>query len=118
VWLSSNVTTIKQEPTTNKWNVSVTRANGEKRTLTVNHVIFATGLGSGSPNTPSYPGMVSTTHAAEKMSCVTHVHRRKDGFKGEILHSSEHKKASDHTGKKVVVVGACTSGMRTIFVLT
>jgi len=27
------------------------------------------------------------------------------------LHSGQHKKASDHKGKKVVVVGACTSGL-------
>jgi cation diffusion facilitator CzcD-associated flavoprotein CzcO len=33
-----------------------------------------------------------------------------DIFKGQILHSIQHNKASDHIGKKVVVVGACTSG--------
>ncbi|KAJ7904759.1 hypothetical protein B0H14DRAFT_2664275 [Mycena olivaceomarginata] len=32
-----------------------------------------------------------------------------DEFKGQILHSSQHKKATDHAGKKVVVIGACTS---------
>ncbi|KIJ96266.1 hypothetical protein K443DRAFT_124505 [Laccaria amethystina LaAM-08-1] len=89
VWLSSNITSTDRDPATNKWNVSVTRGNGEMRTFTVKHVIFATGLGSGSPNTPLYSGMA---------------HK----FKGEILHSSEHKKASDRAGKKVVV-GACTS---------
>ena len=26
------------------------------------------------------------------------------------MHSTQHKKAADHAGKKVVVVGACTSG--------
>jgi len=31
-------------------------------------------------------------------------------FGGQILHSSQHHKATDHAGKKVVVVGACTSG--------
>jgi len=33
-----------------------------------------------------------------------------EGFKGKTLHSLEHNKATDHAGKKVVVVGACTSG--------
>ena len=33
-----------------------------------------------------------------------------DGFKGQILHAFQHHKATDHTGKKVAVVGACTSG--------
>lgn len=60
----------------------------ERGTFTVEDVVFATGLGSGSPNTPSYPA-------------------NKDEFEGEILHSNEHKKSSDHAGK-TVVVGACT----------
>lgn len=34
----------------------------------------------------------------------------KDIFKGQALHSLEHKKATDHAGKKVVVIGSCTSG--------
>jgi cation diffusion facilitator CzcD-associated flavoprotein CzcO len=33
-----------------------------------------------------------------------------DEFEGQILHSSQHNKATDHVGKKVVVVGACNSG--------
>lgn len=28
---------------------------------------------------------------------------------GIILHSTEHKRAANHKGKKVVVIGACTS---------
>lgn len=63
----------------------------ERGTFTVEDVVFATGLGSGSPNTPSYPA-------------------NKDEFEGEILHSNEHKKSSDHAGK-TVVVGACTLGL-------
>jgi len=55
----------------------------------VKHIVFATGLSGAEPNTPKVLG-------AEK-------------FKGRILHSSQHKRATDHTGKKVVVVGACTS---------
>lgn len=31
-------------------------------------------------------------------------------FDGQILHSSTYKHATDHLGKKVAVVGACTSG--------
>ena len=33
-----------------------------------------------------------------------------DEFEGQILHSTQHKNALDHKGKKVAVVGACTSG--------
>ncbi|PPQ97225.1 hypothetical protein CVT26_000750 [Gymnopilus dilepis] len=89
VWTSSNLTEIKQDPATNKWHVSIKRGDGSERKFVVNHVVFCTGLGSGIPNTPSYPGM--------------------ERFKGEILHSSQHRRALDHAGKKVVVVGACTS---------
>lgn len=34
-----------------------------------------------------------------------------DKFKGTLLHSSQHKKAHDHAGKKVAIIGACTSGV-------
>ena len=33
-------------------------------------------------------------------------------FKGQVLHSAQHKRASDYTtGKKVVVIGTGSSGM-------
>lgn len=31
-------------------------------------------------------------------------------FTGQVLHSSQHNGAKDHIGKKVVIIGACTSG--------
>ncbi|KAF8149353.1 FAD/NAD(P)-binding domain-containing protein [Crassisporium funariophilum] len=89
VWTSSTTTEVTQDQSTNKWHVTIKRGDGTERKFVVNHLIFATGLGSGVPNTPKYPGM--------------------EKFKGKILHSSEHRKAIDHAGKKVVVVGACTS---------
>jgi hypothetical protein len=36
-------------------------------------------------------------------------------FNGTILHSTKFKRAVDHIGKKVVVVGAGTSGMCWLF---
>ncbi|PPQ75216.1 hypothetical protein CVT24_010175 [Panaeolus cyanescens] len=97
VWTSSSVTSLGQNAQSLEWTVTVVRKtaaadNGdeiEERILRVKHVVFATGFGGVTPNTPMYPGM--------------------DTFKGQILHSTQHKKASDHTGKKVVVVGSCTS---------
>ncbi|KAF9037135.1 hypothetical protein BJ165DRAFT_576244 [Panaeolus papilionaceus] len=96
VWTSSTITSIKQDPQTNKWDVAIKRTKvvdgkevEEERKMTVSHIVMATGLGSGVPNTPKYPGM--------------------DVFRGQILHSTQHKKATDHAGKKVVIVGACTS---------
>ncbi|KAH9484751.1 Indole-3-pyruvate monooxygenase YUCCA1 [Psilocybe cubensis] len=89
VWTSSTISDVRQDPATLKWHVSVKRGDGTDRKFEVNHVVFSTGLGSGVGNIPKYPDM--------------------DKFKGQILHSSQHKRALDHKGKKVVVVGACTS---------
>lgn len=38
------------------------------------------------------------------------VARTQDEFKGQIIHSTEFKSGKDMIGKKVVVIGACTSG--------
>ncbi|KII91612.1 hypothetical protein PLICRDRAFT_38413 [Plicaturopsis crispa FD-325 SS-3] len=90
VWTSATVTHATQDASTKKWTVTVERAGGKTRTLVVNHLVFAAGIGGGMPRLPEYPGM--------------------DKFEGQLLHSSQHTKAADHAGKKVVVVGACTSG--------
>jgi len=70
--------------------VEIDRVNEKPRTFVVNHFVFAIGLAGGTYKTPEIPG-------AEK-------------FKGEILHSFHYTKAKDYEGKKVIVVGACTSG--------
>uniref|UniRef100_A0A0W0FNY1 Flavin-containing monooxygenase n=1 Tax=Moniliophthora roreri TaxID=221103 RepID=A0A0W0FNY1_MONRR len=90
VWTSSTVTSARHDTKASEWKVIVSKGDGTERVFNhIKHVIFATGLAGGEPNMPSYPGM--------------------DVFKGQILHSSQHKRASDHAGKKVVVIGACTS---------
>ncbi|CAA7270299.1 unnamed protein product [Cyclocybe aegerita] len=88
VWTSSNITSLSQDTETSKWTAFINK-DGVQRRLLVNHVVFCTGSGVGSANTPVYPG--------------------RDKFKGEILHSTQHKRALDHTDQKVVVVGACNS---------
>ncbi|KAJ7250746.1 hypothetical protein C8J57DRAFT_679664 [Mycena rebaudengoi] len=87
VWTSSTVLSARKD-SSDMWTVVVDHA-GKERVFTVKHLVFATGLGAGVPKFSSYPGM--------------------DRFKGPIIHSTQHKRASDHAGKKVVVVGACTS---------
>ncbi|KAG6872067.1 hypothetical protein C0995_013411 [Termitomyces sp. Mi166 len=89
VWTSSTVVNATQNG--DSWNVRISRGDGSERTFTVKHIVFATGLGSNDGTFSEYPGM--------------------DSFKGQILHSSRHKSAEDHLGKKVVVIGACTSGV-------
>ncbi|KAF7355516.1 hypothetical protein MSAN_01468600 [Mycena sanguinolenta] len=90
VWTSSEVTAASLDPS-GMWKVTVSNSQGASRIFTVKHLVFATGFGSYRGKLPTYPGM--------------------DEFKGQILHSSQHKKATDHAGKKVVVIGACTSGI-------
>ncbi|KAJ7168902.1 hypothetical protein C8R46DRAFT_1163015 [Mycena filopes] len=87
VWTSSTVLSARPN-TSSGWDVVVAHA-GKERTFQVKHLIFAMGIGAGEGKLPSYPGM--------------------DVFKGQILHSIQHKRAMDHAGKKVVIVGACTS---------
>ncbi|KAF8209052.1 hypothetical protein K438DRAFT_1573180 [Mycena galopus ATCC 62051] len=86
VWTSSTVKSARPNDA-GTWDV-VVATNGNERRFNVKHVVFATGLG-GEAKMPSYPGM--------------------EIFKGQILHSTEHKRATDHVGKKVLIVGACTS---------
>ena len=114
MWTSSTTTSVSQDPKTNKWHITVKR-NGTlvvERKFIVNHLIFATGFG-GIPKTPTYPGMVSFSSHGEKMTIKRYDFFRTN-LKGRSYISSQHKKASDHQGKKVVVVGACTSGFESI----
>ncbi|KAJ7639050.1 hypothetical protein FB45DRAFT_740642 [Roridomyces roridus] len=88
VWTSSEVKEAAPDAS-GAWKVTVKNAQGEERVFQVKHLVFATGFGSYRGKLPTYPGM--------------------EDFNGSILHSSQHKKALDHQGKKVVVIGACTS---------
>ncbi|KAJ3967698.1 hypothetical protein EV361DRAFT_929427 [Lentinula raphanica] len=91
IWTSCEVTKAVLDETNKTWSVTVQFSDGKTHVFkSIKHLIFATGLKGNQPNIPSYPGM--------------------DSFKGQILHSSQHNLASDHLGKKVVVIGACTSG--------
>ena len=90
IWLSMTATSVKQNPEPDRWDVTVKREDGTERTFHVDHVVIALGLGGGKPNIPDIPG--------------------RDKFKGEVLRSTQHSNAKDHIGKKVVVIGACTSG--------
>ncbi|KAJ7055859.1 hypothetical protein C8F01DRAFT_1318724 [Mycena amicta] len=90
VWTSTTVLSARpSDDESSSWRVIVSRPNKADRAFNAKHVVFATGLGGGEGKMPEYPGM--------------------DEFKGTILHSTQHKRALDHAGKKVVVVGACTS---------
>src|SRR5882762_9416283 len=89
VWTSATVVQATQDSSSHYWTVTVKLADGRERFLHPRHLIFAIGIGGGFPNMPAYPGM--------------------DEFGGQILHSAEHGKATDHEGKKDVVIGSNTS---------
>lgn len=121
IWTNTKVLNAKQEAN-GKWAVTVERGD-KTRVVHVDHVVFAIGVGGGTPNMPKYPGMVSLPYDFPpshfpllRPLCITERSLRKsfdrlqDEFEGQILHSTQHDKALDHEGKKVVVVGACTSG--------
>jgi cation diffusion facilitator CzcD-associated flavoprotein CzcO len=91
VWTSSEATRASYNDKTERWTVSVARPGKPDRTFQVKHVVFCTGWVNGAK------GYIPEIKGGAR-------------FKGEVMHSLEHKRASDHQGKKVVVVGACTSG--------
>ncbi|KAJ8468201.1 hypothetical protein ONZ45_g17330 [Pleurotus djamor] len=88
VWTATSVQRVAQDAS-RIWVVTVKKSDGTERVFKPKHVVYATGLGDTAANVPTYPGM--------------------DDFQGQVLHSTQHQRASDHAGKKVVVVGACTS---------
>ncbi|KAI6105049.1 hypothetical protein EDD16DRAFT_1714140 [Pisolithus croceorrhizus] len=90
VWTSTRVMSVEPGTKGKKWTVKVVRRDGRERLFEVNHVVFALGFSSDTIRMPNIPGQ--------------------DEFKGQVLHSSKHKLASDHLHKKVV--------MPTIFVQT
>ncbi|KAJ3901259.1 hypothetical protein F5879DRAFT_1011498 [Lentinula edodes] len=91
VWTSCEVTKAVRNEASGTWTVIVEYSSDRKeRTFyNIKHLVFATGFNGNQPKIPMYPGT--------------------DSFKGHIIHSSQYKMASDFAGKKVVVIGACTS---------
>jgi len=89
IWTSSTVTAATQDPQSKVWSVTVKKADGNERIFKVKHVVLAIGFRGGQPYIPDIPGKAS--------------------FKGQVLHSLHHEKATNHAGKKVVVIGSCTS---------
>lgn len=93
VWTSSTVTSAEKNAS-GTWIVNVTRilpdGTESRRTLQPTHLVFATGLGSGTWTVPKFP--------------------KQEDFQGEVIHAFEYTTAKKYAGKKAVVVGAGTSG--------
>ncbi|KAF8843430.1 FAD/NAD(P)-binding domain-containing protein, partial [Paxillus ammoniavirescens] len=88
VWPSSSVTRTDFIDETRSWRLCINR-DGQVRSMTAKHLIFATGFGGGFPKMPDVPG--------------------RELYQGVVLHSTEFTSSAEYGGKKVVVVGACNS---------
>ncbi|KAG6813375.1 hypothetical protein H0H92_011641 [Tricholoma furcatifolium] len=88
VWTSAVIEKTEWDGTKKNWSVTIKRQE-RVRTMTVKHLVFATGFGGGIPNMPSIPNQ--------------------DLFQGKVYHSSAFKSAREFAGKKAIVVGACNS---------
>lgn len=112
MWTSTSVESVRLQDD-GRYKVVVKKADGTTRTFNVAHVIMALGFGGGVPNMPTFPGQVrlSVFFSAMRVFTLVLSHRtHQEEFQGQILHSTQHKSARDHIGKKVVIIGACTSG--------
>ncbi|KZW00706.1 hypothetical protein EXIGLDRAFT_695199 [Exidia glandulosa HHB12029] len=89
VWTSSTISSTEWDESAKRWNVTVVRGKDEPRVLHPRHVVVAIGLAGGVPYIPEIPGQ--------------------DKFKGLALHSTSFASGSKFVGKKVLVIGACTS---------
>lgn len=72
-----------------RWTITLRRADGSKRTMHPRHVIMATGV-SGIANIPDIPTL--------------------DNFKGTVAHSSRYEDGENWTGKRAIVIGTGNSG--------
>lgn len=96
LWLKSTVdpSATKWDEKKKEWSFKVVRETPEgvkKRSITVSHVVLATGLGGGKAKMPP-------------------PFKGQDSWGGKIVHSSKHAGGKDWRGKRALVVGACTSG--------
>ncbi|KAF8523192.1 hypothetical protein JB92DRAFT_2705437 [Gautieria morchelliformis] len=89
VWTSTTVQKIDRDESKDVFVVTLIKADGSKRVMRPKHIVMAIGFAGNEPKIPDIPGMYE--------------------FQGRIVHSSNHKQATDCAGKRVVVVGACTA---------
>ena len=72
-----------------EWIAKVKRADGTERAMRPRHLVIANGV-AGKPYSPKLPGL--------------------DTFKGSVVHTHQFRDGAKWKGKKVLVVGAGTSG--------
>lgn len=90
IWMSSKATHAEYDNQSGLWNVTVLREGCHERVFQVRHYVVATGILGGKPKMP-------------------HFHRR-EVFSGQVMHAWQYKRPNEFFGKKVVVVGAGSTG--------
>ena len=89
VWTSTAFLGAEYDDAAGHWTVRLRRADGSERVMKPRHLIMANGI-AGRPLKPNLPGL--------------------DGFKGTVMHTHDYKEGQIWEGKKVLIVGAGTSG--------
>ncbi len=89
VWTQTEFLGATFDEGTGEWAVRIRRADGTERVLRPRHLVMANGI-AGKPLTARLPGL--------------------DSFQGKVLHTSDYGEGAKYKGKKVLVVGAGTSG--------
>ena len=89
VWNATTLLAGSYDEANGHWNARVRRSDGSERVLHPRHLVFANGV-AGAPVRPKVPGL--------------------DDFQGEVIHTHGYKEGSRWSGKKVLVLGAGTSG--------
>jgi 2-polyprenyl-6-methoxyphenol hydroxylase-like FAD-dependent oxidoreductase len=89
VWTQTEFLSGRYDEASGHWDARVRRADGSERVLHPRHLIMANGV-AGRPLTPQLPGLSS--------------------FKGTLLHTHDFTSGAAWQGKRVLVIGAGTSG--------
>lgn len=89
VWNSTEFLGASFDEGKGEWSVTLRRADGSERVVKPRHLVMANGV-AGRPYTPKLAGL--------------------EKFKGEVVHTHDFRDGSKWRGKRVLVVGAGTSG--------
>ncbi|MFO1143017.1 MAG: NAD(P)/FAD-dependent oxidoreductase [Amaricoccus sp.] len=89
VWNNTEFLGADYDEAARTWSVRLRLADGSERVMKPRHLVFANGI-AGKPLTPKLPGL--------------------DSFKGTVIHTHHYREGAKWKGKKVLVVGAGTSG--------
>lgn len=87
-WAGTELVAADFDEATRTWRARVRRSDGTERVLRPRHVVMANGL-VGFPFVPKLPGL--------------------DGFRGDLMHTSEFSTGSKWRGKKALIIGTGTS---------